>query len=155
MTASSRVGGYLVALPEWLQTILGGDVRVRGRRADGQRQRLSGVGRVSVGVRAAVTRACRPDTHGEHVTIPTMSLIYSDIDHRQPRDADADECGWTHYGESDSHGDQPQWNPTQNGTGCTPHEELCGASYRPLDRFGALDAISAAAWWADRRSTAR
>jgi hypothetical protein len=87
-----------------------------------------------------------PDSPADpsHYTIQTTHLIYSDINHKQPREGDVDECGWTHYGESDSKGAQPQFNPTQDGRGCTVNGELCGVQYGPFKAFTSIDALSAA-----------
>jgi hypothetical protein len=143
---SQKVGGYLVGLPEWLTLILGGRRFAAGAPiGSGNYNCAYGAFLAAFNLPPADTP---PDTadNTDHITIPTTCVIYTDFDHRQPRDPDADECGWTYYGERDSQGAEPQWNPTQNGTGCTVNGELCGCSHAPLTRFGAMDAISGAAW---------
>ena len=142
---AQRVGGYLVALPEWFETQL--DQRFGAGAPIG-----SGNASAAWGAFMAAFALPPPNTPPDgpsdpsHITIPTTHLIYSDLDHPQPREHDVDECGWTHYGETDAYGDQPQWNPVQDGRGCTPHEELCGESHRPFTTFTPIDNISAAAW---------
>src|SRR5262249_26617763 len=72
-------------------------------------------------------------------------LIFSDINTRQSRVPDTDQCGWVHYGETDSLGAQPQSNPTQNGSGCTVNGQLCGATpLSPATGFTTIDSLSAA-----------
>jgi len=141
----ARVGGYLVALPASLQSVLGGKSFAAGAPI-GSGNASSPWG-AYLSAFALPPEGTPPDTPADsHITIPTTNLIYSDLDHPQSRPADVDECGWTHYGESDSHGDEPQLNPIQNGTGCTVNGELCGATFRPFTTFAPLDAISAAAF---------
>ncbi len=55
-------------------------------------------------------------------------LIFTDIDHKQYRPGDTDQCAWLHYGETDTLGAQPQNNTTQDGTGCTVNGQLCGVT---------------------------
>jgi len=143
---SMRVGGYLVALPESLQALLGG-MRLGAGAPIGSGNATSPWGPYfsAFDLPPAGTP---PDSPADpaHVTIPTTNLIHTDIDHRQPRTNDVDECGWTHYGEPDSKGAEPQHNPVQDGTGCTVNGELCGASYRPFTTFTSVDVISAGAF---------
>ncbi|HEX3702845.1 MAG TPA: hypothetical protein VHU82_05910, partial [Vicinamibacterales bacterium] len=81
------------------------------------------------------------------IAIPTTDLIFTDIDHRQARPGDSDQCGWSHYGQSDSLGAQPQNNTTQNGSGCTVNGQLCGATpLSPQTGFTTLDMFTAATW---------
>ena len=138
---AQRVGGYLVALPESF-----GSLRFAAGAPIGSGNASAPWGAFLSGF-ALPPAGTPPDTpDDDHITIPTTHLIYSDLDHRQARDGDVDECGWTHYGEADSYGAEPQWNAVQNGTGCTVNGELCGASHAPFTTFTPLDAISAAAF---------
>jgi hypothetical protein len=143
---SMRVGGYLVALPEALQSVLHGS-RFAAGAPIGSGNATSPWG-AYLSAFALPPEGTPPDTPAapSHITIPTTNLIYSDFDHKQSRTDDVDECGWTHYGESDSQGAQPQNNPTQDGTGCTVNGELCGVSYGPFTTFTSLDVISAGAF---------
>jgi hypothetical protein len=142
---AQRVGGYLVGLPDTLVDAAGGVRFAAGAPiGSGNASAPWGAFLAAFALPPAGTPPDPADTW--HVTIPTTHLIYSDLDHRQAREGDVDECGWTHYGEADSQGAEPQWNPTQNGTGCTVNGELCGASHGPFTTFTPLDAISAAAY---------
>jgi hypothetical protein len=134
---SHQMGGYLVALPD-------GQFAAGAPIGSGNANAPFGAFLAAFALPPASTP---PDTTNDtHVTIPATRLIYSDIDHRQPREPDADDCGWTHYGESDSKGAQPQFNPVQDGRGCTVNGELCGATCGRLTQFSAVDVISAAAY---------
>jgi len=143
---AQRVGGYLIALPETLQSVLNG-ARFAAGAPIGSGNASAPWG-AFLSAFALPPAGTPPDTPAvpSHITIPTTHLIYSDLDHRQAREGDVDECGWTHYGEADSYGAEPQWNPVQDGRGCTVNGELCGASHAPFLTFTPLDAISAAAY---------
>ena len=138
---AQRVGGYLVALPDGLGHRFAAGAPIGSGNA-------SAPWGAFLAAFALPPASTPPDTPAapSHITIPTTHLIYSDLDHRQARLGDVDECGWTHYGEPDSYGAEPQWNPTQDGRGCTVNGELCGASHAPFTTFTPLDAISAAAY---------
>jgi hypothetical protein len=140
---AQRIGGYLVALPE-IPALHGARF---GAGAPIQSGNASAAWGAYLSAFALPPAGTPPDTPADaHITIPTTQLIYSDLDHRQAREGDVDECGWTHYGEADSKGAEPQWNPIQNGTGCTVNGELCGASFAPFTTFTPLDVISAGAY---------
>ncbi len=141
----ARVGGYLVTLPDTLASRSTGKRFAAGAPiGSGNANSAWGAYLSAFTLPPAGTPADAPTD--AHITIPTTNLIYSDINHRQSRAADADECGWTHYGEQDSQGAEPQFNPVQDGTGCTVNGELCGVSYGPFTSFTPVDALSAAAF---------
>jgi hypothetical protein len=140
----ARVGGYLVTLPDSLAQLLGG--KKFGAGAPIGSGNANSAWGAYLSAFALPPAGTPPDTDPSHITIPTKNLIYSDINHRQPREGDVDECGWTHYGESDSKGAQPQFNPVQDGSGCTVNGELCGVQYGPFHTFTSIDALSAAAF---------
>jgi hypothetical protein len=135
----ARVGGYLVTLPDALAQVLGGKRFGAGAPI--------GSGNASSAWGAYLSAfALPPAGTPADTTIPTRNLIYADIDNRQPRADDVDECGWTHYGERDSQGAEPQFNPVQDGRGCTVNGELCGVQYGPFTTFTPVDSLSAAAF---------
>jgi hypothetical protein len=150
-STSQHCGGYMYELPARAQAALGGK-----RIASGAPYSSIDIGSTFGTYAAAWTppaNGTTPDTafDGTHITIPTTDLLYSDISHPQPRINDTDYCGWTHYGESDGFGDQPQLNPTQDGTGCTPHGNLCGApfgtpTFGPGSNWFPGDQVGAAVW---------
>jgi hypothetical protein len=141
----ARVGGYLVPLPESLASLLGGKRFAAGAPiGSGNASSAWGAFLAAFDLPPAGTPPDSPAS--SHITIPSTHLIYADYDHKQPRAGDVDECGWTHYGEADSKGAEPQLNPTQDGSGCTVNGELCGASYGPFTTFSPVDALSAAAY---------
>jgi hypothetical protein len=151
-STSQHCGGYMYALPSRMQTALGGSKRI----ASGAPYSSIDVGS-TFGVYAAawapVSNGTAADTEsdGTHITIPTTDLLYTDINNPQSRTNDVDYCGWTHYGEPDSFGDEPQLNPTQDGTGCTPHGQKCGAPFGsppfgPGSNWFPGDQVGAAIW---------
>jgi hypothetical protein len=135
----ARVGGYLVTLPDSLAQLLGGKKFGAGAPI--------GSGNASSAWGAYLSAfALPPAGTPADTTIPTTNLIYADFDHKQARADDVDECGWTHYGERDSQGAEPQFNPVQDGRGCTVNGELCGVQYGPFTTFTPVDSLSAAAF---------
>jgi hypothetical protein len=135
----ARVGGYLVTLPDALAQLLGGKRFGAGAPI--------GSGNASSAWGAYLSAfALPPAGTPADTTIPTRNLIYADFDHKQSRADDVDECGWTHYGERDSQGAEPQFNPVQDGRGCTVNGELCGVQYGPFTTFTPVDSLSAAAF---------
>jgi hypothetical protein len=135
----ARVGGYLVTLPDALAQLLGGKRFGAGAPI--------GSGNASSAWGAFLSAfALPPAGTPADTTILTTNLIYADFDHKQSRADDVDECGWTHYGERDSQGAEPQFNPTQDGRGCTVNGELCGVQYGPFTTFTPVDSLSAAAF---------
>jgi hypothetical protein len=142
----ARVGGYLVALPEALAAHLGGARFAAGAPiGSGNASSAWGAFCAAFTLPAAGTPA-DPLADPSGITIQSKHLIYADFDHKQTRAGDVDDCGWTHYGEADSQGAEPQFNPVQDGTGCTVNGELCGVSYGPISTFTSMDALSAAAF---------
>jgi hypothetical protein len=135
----ARVGGYLVTLPDALASLLGGKRFGAGAPI--------GSGNASSAWGAYLSAFTLPPAGTPaDTTIPTTNLIYADFDHKQARADDVDECGWTHYGERDSQGAEPQFNPVQDGRGCTVNGELCGVQYGPFTTFTPVDSLSAAAF---------
>ena len=107
---AQRVGGYLVPLPESLASLLGGKRFAAGAPiGSGNASSAWGAFLAAFDLPPAGTPPDTADTW--HVTIPSTHLIYADYDHRQPRAADVDECGWTHYGEADSQGRRTATQP--------------------------------------------
>lgn len=144
---SQRTRGYLYALPSAIQTALGGKRIASGAPITSGNQ-TSPFGAFATAW-TPPTNATPADTvaNTRPAISPCTDLIYTDIVNRQARTADCDQCGWTHYGESNRSGNQPQNNPTQNGSGCTVNGDLCGVTLRAIGGvFNTLDQFTAATW---------
>jgi hypothetical protein len=142
---SQKTGGYLAAIPAAWRAAFGGQFLAGAPLGSGDAGSPFGA---FAEVFTLPDAATPPDTTtDDHVTIPSTTALYSDINHRQARRSDVDECSWDHYGESNEEGNQPQWNPTQDGRGCTVDGDLCGVQCGPIHGvFTHVDRINAMAW---------
>jgi len=141
---SGFTAGYLMPVPAASQSTLQGRILCGAPIGSGNAGSPWGVASSAFNVPSNSTP---PDGYNDgHVTITVKNLIYSDISNKQSRPNDVDDCGWTHYGEPDSFGDQPQLNPVQDGTGCTPHGEKCGVQFGQVAVFTAVDNVGASVW---------
>ena len=149
-TKSQYCAGYAYTLPSRMQTALGGKYIASGAPYTSID---SGSTFGTFGAAwAPPPNSTPPDTPGSgNTSIPMNDLLFSNIMNKQSRINDSDYCSWTHYGETDVHGDQPQLNPTQDGSGCTPNGLLCGAPFgSPPFASGSLwfpgDQVGSAVW---------
>ncbi len=149
VTHSKKTEGYLVPLPNTIQGLLSGGKRFGVGAMQSSGNALSPWGAFLTAF-ALPSTSTPPDTVNDpHCAIDDQPLIYSDIDNRQIKNGDTVLCGWTHYGEQDSGGAEPQANPTQNGSGCTVNGQLCGVVSAPTavpGVFDGLDAMMSVIW---------
>ena len=139
-----QTAGYFLSVPAAYQSALSGHLGTGAPIGSGNSSSPWGVTAWTFTMPANSTP---PDGYNDgHITVPVTNMIYSDINNKQPRANDVDDCGWTHYGEFDTGGNQPQLNPVQDGSGCTVLGQLCGAPHSPLSVFNFMDDITASVW---------
>lgn len=144
---SQKTRGYLYALPTAIQTALGGGKRIASGAPITSGNVSSPYGAFAAAW-APVANSTAANTTGNNTyAISGTTLIYTDITNPQARIADCDGCGWTHYGETNAFGHQPQLNTTQNGSGCTVDGDLCGVTLASLGPvFNSVDKFTGATW---------
>jgi hypothetical protein len=148
-THSKKTEGYLLALPPSIQTALAGGKRFAVGAMQSSGNALSAWGACLTAF-ALPPLSTPPDTvAGTTTAILDQPLIDSSITTPQIKNGDTVHCGWTHYGEQDSLGAEPQNNPIQDGTGCTVNGQLCGVIATPdavPGQFNSTDAMMSTVW---------